>query len=119
MLVQSQAICRLIIAFGLFLSVATPSIEAQAVTLHEAKLQGLVGEQSNGYLGIVHPPASPEIRRLVNEINRKRKTRYRSIASRTGTTLDQVEALAGKKAIEKTAPGLFVRLPSGRWIRKR
>ncbi len=119
MRIRNQATSCLIMALGLLLAIAMPSAQAEAITLHEAKQQGLVGEQSNGYLGIVHPPVSPEVRKLVNEINRKRRARYHSIARKTGSTLEQVEALAGKKAIEKTAPGLFVRLPSGRWIRKR
>jgi uncharacterized protein len=53
---------------------------------------------------------------LVNDINAKRKAAYTDIAQRNGTALDAVEQLAGKKAIEKTPPGQYVKLPSGEWI---
>jgi uncharacterized protein YdbL (DUF1318 family) len=34
------------------------------------------------------------------------------------SSVDAVEALAGKKAIERTPPGQYVRLPSGQWVKK-
>jgi uncharacterized protein YdbL (DUF1318 family) len=89
-----------------------------AISLHEAKAQGLVGEQANGYLGLVKPGASAEVKALMNEINAKRKKEYQDIARRNKTELNVVEALAGKKAIERTAPGQYVKLPSGQWVKK-
>jgi len=34
------------------------------------------------------------------------------------TKLDVIEALARQKAIERTAPGQYVKLPSGDWTKK-
>lgn len=87
-------------------------------SLDEAKVQGLVGEQANGYLGAVQPNASAEIKNLIADINRKRKSEYQAIAQRNKTELQAVEALAAKTAIERTPPGQYVRLPSGEWVRK-
>lgn len=89
-----------------------------AMDLRQAKTQGLVGEQPNGYLGLVKPGASGEVKALMNDINGKRRQEYQAIAQRTNTTLDVVEALAGKKAIERTPSGQYVKLPSGRWVKK-
>jgi len=89
-----------------------------AIDLQAAKLQGLVGEQPNGYLGSVKGKPSPDVVALVNEINSARKQEYQSIAQRNNTQLDVIEKLAGKKAIEKTPSGQFIRLPSGEWIKK-
>jgi hypothetical protein len=89
-----------------------------AISLHEAKAQGLVGEQANGYLGLVRPNASGEVKALMKEINAKRKKEYQAIARRNNTALNTVEALAGKKAVERTASGQYVKLPSGKWVKK-
>jgi uncharacterized protein YdbL (DUF1318 family) len=91
---------------------------AYAIDLDQAKSQGLVGEQRNGYLGSVEQASSPDIRELINSINQKRRLKYEKIAKETGSTLPQVEMLAGKKALEKTAPGHFIQTPNGRWKRK-
>ena len=89
-----------------------------AADLQDAKAQGLLGEQPNGYLGLVKENAPADVKSLMNNINAKRKQEYQSIAQRNHTQLDVVEALAGKKAIERTPPGQYIRLPSGQWVRK-
>ena len=55
---------------------------------------------------------------MMNNINAERKKAYQAIAQRNNTALNVVEALAGKKAIERTPAGQFVRLPSGQWLKK-
>lgn len=94
------------------------SAPSWAISLHEAKAQGLVGEQPNGYLGQVQGSASAEVTAMMNSINAMRKQEYQAIARRNGTELSVVEALAGKKAIEQTPAGQYVKLPSGRWLKK-
>jgi len=89
-----------------------------AISLQAAKAQGFVGEQPNGYLGLVKPGASGEVKALMNGINAKRKKEYQAIARRNNTALNAVEALAGKKAIQRTASGQYVKLPSGKWVKK-
>ena len=89
---------------------------AFALDLGSAKSQGLVGEQANGYLGVVKD--APGVNALVNDINSRRKAHYQQIAQKNGTSLNVVEALAGKKAIEKTPRGQYVRDPSGNWLKK-
>ena len=89
-----------------------------AISLHEAKAQGYIGEQANGYLGLVKSGAPADVKALMNDINARRKQEYKSIAARNKTELNVVEALAGKKAIDRTPPGQYVRLPSGKWVKK-
>ena len=104
-----------VVLFTLFW--ALPSLTF-ALNLDEAKSQGLVGEQQDGYLGIVIANPSAEVRQLVESVNAKRREEYSGIAQRTGTAQGVVEALAAKKAHEKTRPGNFVQSPSGEWQRK-
>lgn len=90
---------------------------AFAISLDEAKSQGLVGEQQNGYLGVVNN-SSAEVQSLITEVNAQRKAKYFEIANKNGTTLAAVEALAGKKAITETAPGRYFQSASGQWEKR-
>jgi uncharacterized protein YdbL (DUF1318 family) len=94
------------------------SSSSWAIDLQAAKSQGLVGEQPNGYLGSVKGKPGNDVAALIREINAARKQEYQRIAKQNNTQLDVVEKLAGKKAIEKTPAGQFVRLPSGKWVKK-
>jgi uncharacterized protein YdbL (DUF1318 family) len=92
------------------------SAPAFAIDLQTAKSQGLVGETSSGYLGVLG--GGGEVQQLVNQVNAQRRAEYQAIAQRNGTSLQAVEALAGKKAIERTPSGQYVQLPSGQWVKK-
>ena len=87
-----------------------------ALTLEEAKSRGLVGEKSNGYLGVV-AAGNAEAQALASDINQKRRQAYQEIANREKTNLKAVETLAGEKAIEKTKPGNMIEGPGG-WVKK-
>ena len=94
-----------------------PAVGA-ALSLDQAKSQGLVGEKLDGYLGAVMQPASAEVKNLISDINEKRKEKYSSIAKQSSTDLATVELLAGKKAIENTEPGKYIELTVGKWVKK-
>lgn len=100
------------------LAILAWSVPGWSTTLDEAKSQGLVGEQTDGYLGVVSTKAPSDVKMLIADINQKRKSEYQAIAQRNKTELQAVEALAAKTAIERTAPGQYVRLPSGEWVKK-
>lgn len=105
-----------LIRYMLFAAVLMFSVQALALGLHAAKEQGLVGEQPNGYLGIVK--SSPQAVELVSNVNEKRREAYRRIAQKNGITLNQVARIAGQKAIEKTEPGEYIKKPNGQWVKK-
>ena len=88
---------------------------APGVDLEGAKQAGLVGETASGYLAVVEPPGSTEVRALVRDVNARRRQEYQRIATSNDIPLVAVEELAGKKAIEKTRPGLWIRMPDGSW----
>lgn len=79
-----------------------------ALDLDSAKNAGLIGEQANGYLGIVSKPAGKDVEKLINDINAKRKTKYLEIAKEQGVDLAIVEKRAGAKVIEKTSSGHYI-----------
>lgn len=74
-----------------------------------AKAQGIVGEQADGYLGLVHGTASPAITAAVTQINAGRAAVYRSTATKTGVSV----AAAG----QATAQQLFARMPAGEYYK--
>jgi len=102
---------------GCLFFLVTPLL-AFGVTLDEAKQQGSLGERPDGYLGLASPSASADVVSLMKDINNKRRDVYKGIAEKNGTALSAVEALAGKKAIEKTAPGQLIMQPNGTWTPK-
>jgi len=109
---------RLLTVMVLSLSMAGMTIsDAGAADLRSAKAAGYVGEQPNGYLGVV-PGAPGDIPALVSSINAQRRAAYQGIAQSNGTSLSAVEQLAGRKAIEKTPAGQYILSPSGQWMRK-
>ena len=111
---------RLAIAFlAVFLLLAgAGGTPAFAQSMDQAKASGQIGEQPDGYLGIVDTAAPTAVRQMVEDVNLKRRERYRGIASKNGTNLQAVEALTGKKLVEEAPTGQYVRLPDGRWVRK-
>ena len=91
------------------------SLPASALTLGQAKAQGLVGETPSGYLAAVKP--SPSVNALIKDINGKRKAAYQNIAKKNGQPLSTVQQLAGQKAINNTPTGQYVKI-GGSWKKK-
>ncbi len=89
---------------------------AWALDLTEAKNSGLVGETPSGYLEAVKSP-NGAVNKLVKNINGQRKVQYEKIAKQNGTSVNAVESLAGKKAIDLTKSGNFVKV-NGKWVKK-
>jgi uncharacterized protein len=92
------------------------SLPAAALELGEAKAKGLVGEQADGYLGVVS--GDGEASALAQQVNAKRRAEYGEIAQKRGTSVDDVAKLAGAKLVERTPGGQFVRGSDGRWVKK-
>lgn len=89
---------------------------AYALTLDEAKAQGVIGEMSTGYVGYPSGP-SAAVKQLGDGVNLGRKAQYGQIAASQGTSLSVVEQLAGSKLVGQAPAGQFVNDGSG-WRRK-
>lgn len=99
----------------IFLSVVL-SFSAMALTLQQAKQAGMVGEQTDGYLGVV--TAQADASKLVLTVNNKRLQIYRRLAKKNNLSVASVATIAGKKAIAKTAKGNYIQSSQGRWVKK-
>lgn len=116
---KTSASFRTLLACLLFL-VAMPvlamNLQQAMNALSPAKEQGLIGEQINGYLGVVQDSA--ESRQIVELINDARRAEYGRIARDNNIAVADVEARAGQRAIERTPAGQFILL-DGQWVKKR
>ncbi len=89
---------------------------AWAISLDEAKSQGLVGEQMNGYLGEV--VSTPDVRALVKSINTKRRAAYAETARNAGVDINIIELRIGERLIQRAPAGQYIQAPNGQWSRK-
>ena len=103
---------------ALLISLLAVFVAIASSSLTQPKADGLIGEQSNGYLGLVAQNAPADIKKLVAEVNAKRKAGYQKIAAKQGTSLSDVEKVGGNTAIEKTLRGNYIRDASGTWRKK-
>lgn len=106
-------LCSMLLAVSLPLMAM--NLQQAMSSLSAAKAQGLVGEQPDGYLGVVAPSAdAAEIVKLINEA---RRAQYQRLAKDNSLVLQDVEAMAGQKALEKTQSGHYI-LINDKWAKK-
>ncbi len=79
-----------------------------------ARAAGQVGEQPDGYLGVVGG-GSADLRALVSSINIQRKAAYTQKAQASGATVEQLAFTSGCNLIAQTNPGEKYRTPDGGW----
>jgi uncharacterized protein YdbL (DUF1318 family) len=91
---------------------------AFALSLDEAKAQGLVGERVDGFVGIVTADPPADVRQLVDQVNRQRREKYDEVAKQRGVPLDAVAKITGEKQMERTPAGQYVAGADGQWRRK-
>lgn len=91
---------------------------ARADALDDARAQGLVGERYDGYLAIHDRAASASTRKLVEDINAKRRKLYSDVAARQGASVDAVGRIYAAQIIQKVPPGTWILQQNGHWVRK-
>ncbi|MCQ4260251.1 YdbL family protein [Stutzerimonas stutzeri] len=105
----------LLMALCLALPAAAMSLNEAMSALGQAKASGQLGERPDGYLGVVE--SSGQAEEIASQINQARRAEYHRLAQKNGIKVSDVEAIAGKKAIEKTPSGQIIQL-NGSWVRK-
>ena len=93
---------------------ATPAFAQRDPAYAAARSAGQVGERMDGYLGIV-VAETPALRRIVNDINIKRRAVYSERAKATNATLEEYAFTAGCQAILATVSGEKYQAPDGSW----
>jgi uncharacterized protein YdbL (DUF1318 family) len=105
---------------ALALPVAAVAQTAQdKAVVDSAKAAGVVGEQSDGFLGFVSGAADPALRSAVAAINAGRAQVYREAAAKSGATPAAAGASAFVNAIQpRIQPGQYYKPNGGGWMRK-
>ena len=112
---------KLLIAVGLGVA-AFAGGTAYAYVMQDAAAElrssGLVGEQADGYLGLVGS-ASADVRAQMDSINIQRRAAYTQLASQRGATIEEVAAATACQIFgSRVGPGQYYRLPDGVWRRR-
>jgi uncharacterized protein YdbL (DUF1318 family) len=116
--VLKRSLRRALAALGLALALALgAAVPGFAAPLDDAKAAGLIGERPDGYVAAVRPP-TPDISRLVQQVNDKRRAAYQDIATKTNTPIAQVGAVTAEKIKAKARPGELFMDAGGNWAAK-
>jgi uncharacterized protein len=84
----------------------------------QLRASGAVGEQADGYLGLVGS-ASADVRAQMDSINIQRRAAYTRLASTRGATIEEVAAATGCSLLaSRVGPGQYYRLTDGVWRRR-
>ncbi|QUG75774.1 DUF1318 domain-containing protein [Erwinia sp. E602] len=87
-----------------------------ALTLDQARTQGMVGETLGGYLAAIENDA--ETQALVTRINNGRQREYARLAEQNNLTTREVASIAGQKLVARAKAGEYVRGINGQWLQK-
>ncbi len=101
-----------------FIALAGASYAASP-TIESAKARCIVGEQADGYLGIVDSDkASSELRREVESINMQRKAAYANLAERNGVTVEAAAKVTAERLMNQAPSGHCIRGEDRTWYKK-
>ncbi len=104
---------------GAWVLIALSANTAWAISLDEAKSQGVIGETPSGYIATVSSNPSKEVVKLVADINQKRKAAYAESAEKAGVDIKVIEARIAQKLYERADKGEYLQTPSGQWYQKK
>jgi uncharacterized protein len=111
---------KLLIAAGLgiFMVAGTSAYAMQSDSAGQLRASGLVGEQADGYLGLVGA-APADLRAQMEQVNIQRRAAYTQLAAQRGATIEEVAAATACQIFaSRVGPGQYYRLPDGVWRRR-
>ncbi len=84
--------------------------------IEDAKDRCVVGEQADGYLGVVgDAEVDDALRREIRDVNQQRKAFYADLAQKNGVSIEVTAALTAEKLINSAEAGECVRGSDGAW----
>ena len=110
-----------IFAAAALVLLATPAfadLASDKAAVDAAKAAGTVGEQADGYLGLVSGSADATVTAAVNEINNGRRAVYTQTASKSGVSPEAAGQATGAQLIGRVPGGQFFKPIGGAWTKK-
>ena len=111
---------KFVILAAASLMLASPAfadLASDKAAVDAAKAAGKVGEQADGYLGIVSG-GDAGLSAAVDDINAGRRSVYTQTASKSGVTPDAAGQATGAQLIAKTPSGQYIKPLGGAWTKK-
>lgn len=110
---------KLILAAGLAVAATVGGTSVAFAMLQDAsaalRATGKVGEQADGYLGVVGS-ADGSLRAQVDAVNIKRRAYYTDLAAKRGAKIEEVAAATACEIFaSRIGPGQYYRLTDGVW----
>lgn len=100
------------------LALSVPAWAQRDPAYEQARAAGQIGEQIDGYLGVVGG-GNATLRALVDDINIKRRAAYAEKAQAANATLKDYAFTSGCLLIARTKPGEMYQGPDGTtWLRR-
>jgi uncharacterized protein len=112
---------KLLIAAGLGIAMAATgaAYAMQSDAAGQLRASGLVGEQADGYLGLVGSAAPAGVRAQMESVNIQRRAAYTQLASARGATIEEVAAATACQIFaSRVGPNQYYRLTDGVWRRR-
>jgi uncharacterized protein YdbL (DUF1318 family) len=112
---------KLLIAAGLGIAMAATgaAYAMQGDAAGQLRASGQVGEQADGYLGLVDGSAPAGMRAQMESINIQRRAAYTQLASARGATIEEVAAATACQIFaSRVGPNQYYRLTDGVWRRR-
>lgn len=97
------------IALGILMA-ASPAF---ALSLHEARAAGILGEKKDGYVAVLKKSADADA--LAKDVNDKRREEYARIAKEKGQPVNVVATLAAEQIAQTLGSGEQYQDASGSW----
>jgi uncharacterized protein YdbL (DUF1318 family) len=102
---------------GAAASPALADVASSKAAVDAAKAQGVVGEQADGFVGIVSG-GDAALRAAVAELNAGRAAAYRDAAAKTGVTPDAAGQATARQLIARLPAGQYYKGDGGAWTKK-
>ena len=106
--------------FAAALAGGVPALAAESAAkqaVDAAKVQGTVGEQADGFLGVVSG-GDTALRAAVAEINAGRAAVYRETAAKTGVTAEAAGQAIAAQLLARLPAGQYFKPAGGGWTKK-
>ncbi len=100
---------------GLAVPISASAQDPAAIT--QGRRAGQIGERYDGYLGIVGPSVSAELRRQVASINIRRRALYANLASKRGVSPQEVGITTACSLLRRISIGEYYLPGQGGWRR--
>lgn len=92
------------------------SMRSRAPQIVELKDKGVIGEQADGFLGVVKSEGNAQS--VVDSENRDRKEEYQKRATAQGQSLDVFSKVLGEARLRQEKAGRMIKGADGNWTKK-